>query len=57
MWRTATQDLAPESESNVEVIELSREAQEHFAALLLNPPARPEALRQAMHRHLELISK
>lgn len=51
----AAQEAAQKAIAEVELLRLSREAQERFAALLLNPPAPSEALRRALKRHRELI--
>jgi uncharacterized protein (DUF1778 family) len=44
-----------EQRTITEVIRLSREAQERFAALLLCPPALAPALKKAFERHHALI--
>jgi uncharacterized protein (DUF1778 family) len=54
---TAAQEAAQKTIAEVEVIRLSREAQEKFAALLLHPPRPTAALVQAFKRHRELIAK
>lgn len=51
----ATQEAAQKTIAEVEIIRLSREAQERFAMLLLNPPAPTAALTQAFERHRSLI--
>jgi uncharacterized protein (DUF1778 family) len=51
----ATQDAAQRTVAEVEVIRLSREAQEQFVSMLLNPPPPSEALLRALERHRELI--
>src|SRR5260370_9500641 len=47
----AAQEAAQKTVAEVEVIRLSRQAQEQFAALLLNPPAPSPALPRAFNRH------
>lgn len=54
---SAAQEVAQKTIADVEVIRLSREAQEKFAALLLNPPSPTAALVKAFKRHRELIAK
>ena len=51
----ATLEAAQKTIAEVEIIRLSREAQERFAMLLLNPPAPTAALKQAFERHRSLI--
>jgi uncharacterized protein (DUF1778 family) len=53
----AAQDAAQRTVAEVEVIRLSREAQEQFVSMLLNPPAPSDALLRALERHRELIVK
>jgi uncharacterized protein (DUF1778 family) len=53
----AAQEAAQRAIAEVELLRLSREAQEQFAALLLNPPAPSAALARAFERHRELISE
>jgi uncharacterized protein (DUF1778 family) len=53
----AAQEAAQKTVAEVEVIRLSREAQEKFAALLLKPPAIKPALKRAFGRHRSLIVK
>jgi len=53
----AAQDAARKTVTDMEVIRLSREAQEQFVSLLLNPPPPSEALVRALERHRELIVK
>lgn len=53
----AAQEAAHKTIEEVEVIHLSREAQERFAALLLNPPLPRPALVKAIKRHRDLIAK
>jgi uncharacterized protein (DUF1778 family) len=54
---SAAQEAAQKTIAEVEVIRLSREAQERFAELLLNPPPPAPALVKALKRHRELIAK
>ncbi len=51
----AAQEAARKTVAEVEVIRLSREAQEQFVSLLLNPPPLSAALRRALERHRSLI--
>jgi uncharacterized protein (DUF1778 family) len=51
----AAQEAARKTVAEVEVIRLSREAQEQFVSLLLNPPPPSSALRRALKRHRSLI--
>jgi uncharacterized protein (DUF1778 family) len=51
----AAQDAAQRTVAEVEVIRLSREAQEQFVSMLLNPPPPSDALLRALERHRELI--
>jgi len=51
----AAQEAAQKTVAEVEVIRLSREAQEQFVALLLNPPPPSKTLLRALQRHRELI--
>ena len=53
----AAQEAAQKTVTEIEVIRLSREAQEKFVALLLNPREPGRALRKAFRRHRELIGK
>ncbi len=53
----AAQEAAQKTIETVEVLRLSRQAQEQFAALLLNPPAPTAALARAFERHRELIQE
>jgi len=54
---SAAQEAAQKTIADVEVLRLSREAQETFAALLLNPPPPTAALVKAFKRHRELVAK
>ena len=47
----AAQEAAQKTVAELEIIRLSREAQEKFAALLLHPPAPAPALKKAFARH------
>lgn len=51
----AAQEAAQKTVSDVEMIRLSREAQERFAALLLDPPRIAPALKKALKRHSEIV--
>lgn len=51
----AAQEAARRTVSEMEVIRLSREAQEQFVSLLLNPPPLADALLRALERHRSLI--
>jgi uncharacterized protein (DUF1778 family) len=51
----AAQDAAQRTVAEVELIRLSRAAQEKFASLLLNPPPPAAALLRALKRHRSLI--
>ena len=51
----AAQDAARKTVAELEVIRLSREAQERFVSLLLNPPPPSKALLRALKRHRSLI--
>jgi len=53
----AAQEAAQKTVTETEVIRLSREAQEKFVGLLLNPPEPAPALRKAFRRHRELFGK
>jgi uncharacterized protein (DUF1778 family) len=53
----AAQEAAQKTVSEVEVIRLSRAAQEQFVALLTKPPAPAPALKKAFARHRTLIRK
>jgi uncharacterized protein (DUF1778 family) len=53
----AAQDAALKTVAEVEVIRLSRDAQEQFVSLLLNPPAPSKALLRALKRHNSIIVK
>jgi len=51
----AAQEAALKTVAELEVIRLSRAAQEKFAALLLRPPALAPALKRAFDRHRKLV--
>ena len=51
----AAQEAAQKTVAEVEVMRLSREGQEKFAALLLRPPAPTAALKKAFGRHRALV--
>jgi uncharacterized protein (DUF1778 family) len=51
----AAQDAAQKTVAKVGVIRLSREAQEQFVSMLLNPPPPSAALLRALERHRALI--
>lgn len=51
----AAQDAAQKTVAELEIIRLSREAQEQFVSLLLNPPPPSDALLRALERHSSLI--
>ena len=53
----AAQEAARRTIADIEVLRLSRQAQEQFATLLLNPPAPSTALARAFERHRELIQE
>ena len=53
----AAQEAAQKTVAEVEVIRLSREAQEKFAALLLHPPAPTRALKKAFDRRRSMIAE
>jgi uncharacterized protein (DUF1778 family) len=54
---SAAQDAARRTIADVEVIRLSRAAQEKFARLLLDPPRPTRGLKRAFARHRRLIGK
>jgi len=53
----AALEAAQRAIADVEILRLSREAQERFAAVLLNPPAPTDALARAFERRHTLIEK
>lgn len=53
----AAHEAAQKMVAEVEVIRLSREAQEQFVAMLIDPPPPNAALERAFKLHRELIAK
>jgi len=53
----AAQDAAQKTVTEIEVIRLSRAAQEQFVALLLNPPEPTPALKRAFKRHRAMFGE
>ena len=53
----AAREAAQKTITEIEILRLSREAQEKFVELLLNPPEPTPALRKAFRRHRELIGE
>jgi uncharacterized protein (DUF1778 family) len=53
----AAHEAAQKAIAEVEVLRLSRQAQEQFAALVLKPPAPSAALVRAFKRHRALIQE
>jgi len=53
----AAQEATQKTVSEVEVIRLSRAAQERFVKLLMKPPAPVAALKKAFARHRTLVGK
>jgi uncharacterized protein (DUF1778 family) len=53
----AAQEAAQRAIADVELLRLSRQAQEKFAALILDPPEPTAALVRAFERHRALIGK
>ncbi len=51
----AAQEAAQKTLAETELLRLSREAQEMFAALLLSPPAPSDALQRALKQHRDMI--
>jgi uncharacterized protein (DUF1778 family) len=51
----AAQEAAQKTVTEIEVIRLSREAQEKFVKLLLNPHPSVPALKKAFERHRSLV--
>ena len=51
----AAEEAAQKTVAELEIIRLSREAQEKFAALLLHPPTPFPALKKAFDRHRTLV--
>jgi uncharacterized protein (DUF1778 family) len=54
---SAAQEAARKTVAEVEVIRLSRQAQERFITLLLNPPPPTDALLRALKRHRSQVVK
>lgn len=54
---SAAQQAAQQTVAEVEVLRLSREAQEQFAALLLKPPQPKPALARAFRRRRKLVTE
>ena len=54
---SAAQEAARRTIADVEIIRLSRAAQEQFAALLINPPPPSARLKQAFKHHRRLIGE
>ena len=52
----AAQEVAHRTIDEAQVIRLSIEDQQRFVELLLNPPARPPALKRAQRAHARLIA-
>jgi uncharacterized protein (DUF1778 family) len=53
----AAQEAAQKTVTEIELIRLSRQAQEKFAALLMRPAAPSPGLKRAFKRHRALIAK
>ena len=53
----AAQEAAQRAVADIEILRLSRQAQEQFAALVLDPPEPTAALVRAFERHSALIGK
>ena len=53
----AAQEAAERTVAEIEVIRLSREAQEKFVELLLNPPEPGPVLKRAFERHRALVAE
>ena len=53
----AAREAAQRTIADIEVLRLSRQAQEQFATLLLDPPAPSRALARAFERHRKLIKE
>lgn len=53
----AAQEAAQRAVADIEILRLSRQAQEQFAALVLDPPEPTAALVRAFERHRALIGK
>jgi uncharacterized protein (DUF1778 family) len=53
----AAQEAAQKTITEIEILPLSREAQEQFVALLLNPPEPTPALKRAFERHRAMFGE
>jgi len=53
----AAQEAAQRAVAEIEILRLSRQAQEQFAALILDPPEATAALVRAFERHRTLIGR
>jgi uncharacterized protein (DUF1778 family) len=53
----AAQEAAQKTVTEIEIMRLSREAQEQFVALLLNPPDPAPALKRAFERHRAMFGE
>jgi len=53
----AAQEAAQKTITEIEIIQLSREAQEQFVELLLNPPKPTPALKRAFARHRAMFGE
>ena len=53
----AAQEAAQKTVTEIEIMRLSREAQEQFVALLLNPPKPAPALKRAFERHRAMFGE
>jgi uncharacterized protein (DUF1778 family) len=53
----AAQEAAQKAVTEIEVLRLSREAQERFVSLLLNPPKPAPALKKAFERHRAMFGE
>jgi uncharacterized protein (DUF1778 family) len=51
----AAQEAAQKTVTEIEIVRLSRAAQEKFVSLLLNPPPLAPALKKAFERHRALV--
>ena len=51
----AAQEAAQKTVTEIEIVRLSRAAQEKFVSLLLNPPPLTPALKKAFDRHRALV--
>jgi uncharacterized protein (DUF1778 family) len=53
----AAQEAAQKAVTEIEIIRLSRKAQEQFVELLLHPPALAPALKRAFERHRAMFGE